>query len=278
MQLRLARRGKASPFNVSMQRQWPANFRRHLPPGTDSMTFGVTSRGHFEFRSTDTTAESAFISRRHTQASGLNTVSPDGRLFARVARLIFGTAFCVEVYSLQEGKVVSSAMLDASNFRAIRFSPDSQKVLVGTRDTIESLDIASSRWDTPVSLTATEERDRGRVVNRRIPLGFGLPGDLFTTRREVVYSRPAALHKFDVSPTGTLAVGSESGEIVLLSLASGERLAVVGTRILGSRPDLIRFSPTGEHLVAYAKGILHIFKLGTANENSEIVADSDTPE
>jgi hypothetical protein len=72
-------------------------------------------------------------------------------------------------------------------------------------------------------------------------------------------------------------VGSETGEIVLASLQSKERVGLVGDRILGAWPEMIEFSPTGKHLVAYAKGVLHIFKLDESNMNSEIVAGEAAP-
>ena len=97
-------------------------------------------------------------------------------------------------------------------------------------------------------------------------MGLGFPGDLYTTTREVVYARPAALSLFDVAPNGTLAVASETGQIVLASLKSKERAGLVGDNLLGARPEMIEFSPTGQHLVAFAKGVLHIVDIKNKNE------------
>lgn len=274
VQLRLARRGTSQPVDVCVQRQWPSNYSRRMPSLGECLTV-ATSNNAYVFRSADTTAETAFVSLRDIKRSGQQAVSPDAKWFAWLAPVVDGRDFCVEVHSLESGKLEYSTTLDTTNYRAMRFSPDSQQVLVGTRDTIEVFDLASETWQPPVVLTPPEDADPGRVVTRRIPLGLGFPGDLFTTSRDVVYSKPAALALFDVSPTGTLAVGSESGELVLASLESKERVGVVGDGILGAKPEMVEFSPDGRHLVAYAKGVLHIFQLDESNADSESVTGGE---
>ena len=46
---------------------------------------------------------------------------------------------------------------------------------------------------------------------------------------------------------------------------SHERIGLVGDKILGAKPEMIEFSPSGRHLVAFAKGVLHVFELDEAN-------------
>lgn len=274
VQLRLSRRGKSEPIDISVQRQWPAGAKPKLPSSNESMTLSL-SRGAFQFLSADTMQMVAFISLRDLKQQGQHVVSPNAELFAALSQPVKGREFCVEVHELATGKLKRSTILDANNYRHLRFSPESTQILVGTRDTIEVYDIEQDQWLDPVVLTPPEDADEGRVVNRRIPLGLGLPGDLYTTAREVVYSKPASLALFDVSPHGTLAVGSETGEIVMASLESKERVGLVGDNILGAKPELIEFSPTGGHLVAFAKGVLHIFELNESATNSEIVQESE---
>lgn len=276
VQLRLSRRGKSEPIDISVQRQWPAGARPQLPSSNESLTRSL-SRGAFQFLSADTMQMVAFISLRDLKQRGQHAVSPNGRLFGALSQPVNGREFCVEVHDLASGRLKRSTILDANNYRHLRFSPDSTQVLVGTRDTIEVYDIESDQWLDPVVLTPTEDADTGRVVTRRIPLGLGLPGDLYTTSRDVVYSKPASLTLFDVSPHGTVAVGSETGEIVMASLESKERIGLIGDKILGAKPEMIEFSPTGGHLVAFAKGVLHIFELDESAANSEITPQESTP-
>ena len=276
VQLRLARRGTSDPIDVSVQRQWSADYDRTMPPRSNSLLMGM-NKDVFQFRSADTMRLCAFVSVRDIERTGQFVVSPDGKWFGALAQIVNDHGFCLEVHDLQTGKLERSAMLPANNFRHMRFSPDSKQALVGTRDTIEIFDIESADWQEPVVLTPPEDVDIGTVVTRRIPLGLGFPGDLYTASREVVYAKPAALKQFAVSPNGTLAVGSETGEIVLASLQSKERVGLVGDGILGAWPEMIDFSPTGKHLVAYAKGVLHIFKLDETNMNSEVVGGESPP-
>ena len=266
VQLRLARRGSSEPVEISVQRQWASGVKHPLPEQGECLTQAI-SNNIFQFRSADTQQLSSCISLRDIKANGQTAISPDAKHFAALARTVDRRHFCLEVHDLASGKLEQSAILETPNYRHLRFSPDSKQVLVGTRDTVEILDIATGEWRDSVVLTPPTEADTGQVVNRRLPLGYGLPGDLYTTRREVVYAKPAALLMFDVAPNGTLAIGSETGEIVLASLQSKERVGLVGDNILGSKPELIEFSPTGGHLVAFANGVLHIFKLGGAEDN-----------
>ncbi len=269
VQLRLGRRGKATPVEVCLQRQWPSNVDHTLPTHGNSLTRSI-SKNVFRFYSADTLALSAFVHLRDLRNDGQKAISPDAKSFASVARLADRSDFAVEVHSLETGTVEASAILKENSFRALRFSPDRKHVLVGTRDTVEILDVTSGEWQEPVVLTAPEDADLGRVVTRRIPLGFGLPGDLYTTARDVVFAKPAALDEFAVSPSGTLAIASESGDIILASLETKERVGLVGDGILGGKPSMIEFAPDGRSLVAYAQGMLHIFQLGSESTNSAI--------
>lgn len=261
VQLRLDRRGRSEPVVACVQRQWPSDHHRMMPPNGSALTIGLNKK-IFQFRSADTGTLSACLNFRDIRKDGLKAISDDARFFASVAYLVDKSDFCVEVHSMADGVAVQSALLEKNNFRDIRFAPDGESVLVGTRDTVEILDIASGEWQEPVVLTAPEDVDQGRIVTRKIPLGLGLPGDLYTTSRDVVYAKPAALSMFDVSSTGTLAVASETGDIVLASLGTKERIALVGDNILGGRPTMIEFAPDGRSLVTYAQGVLHIFELG----------------
>lgn len=277
VQLRLARRGKSEPAEACIQRQWPANVAHKLPPSSNSLTLSVR-KNVFQFQSADTLSLSAFAHLRDLRNDGLKTISDDAKSFASVANLADRSDFAVEVHSLADGITTQSTSLNENNFRALRFSPNGKQILVGTRDTVEILDVASGEWKEPVVLTAPEDADEGRVVTRRIPLGFGFPGDLYTTAREVVYAKPAALSMFDVSPVGTLAIASETGDIVLASLESKERVGLVGDNILGGKPSMIEFAPNGKTLVAYAQGMLHIFELGTGEEDSAIKTEATVGE
>lgn len=269
VQLRLSRRGRSQPIEACVQRQWPSNQDHQLPSNGVSLTLSV-SKNIFQFCSADTLKWGSFVNFREIKKDGLKVISDDARYFASVAYLADRSKFGVEVHSMEKGTVIQSAVLDKNNYRAIRFAPDGEQVLVGTRDTVEILDLATGEWQEPVMLTAAEDVDEVRVVTRRIPLGLGFPGDLYTTARDVVYAKPAALSEFDVSPNGTLAVASETGEILLASLETKERDALIGDNILGGQPSMIEFSPDGGSLVAYANGVLHIFELGAENENSAI--------
>lgn len=272
VQLRLARRGSSTPVVACVQRQWPNSTSPKFPESGVSLTQAI-SRNVFQFRSADTLEVAGYARLRDIKSVGQHIVSPDATKFAALAKTVSGNGFGVEVHSLETGKLVHSTDLDTTNFRHIRFSLDSRLVLVGTRDTVEIFDTEKNEWLSPVVLTPPDESDNGRVVTRRIPLGLGLPGDLYTTSREVVYSKPAALAQFAVAPNGTLAIASETGEVVLASLKNKQRTGLVGDNLLGARPEMIEFSPSGDRLVAFAKGVLHIVDVEGQPKQEVVQAD-----
>ncbi|TWU34918.1 hypothetical protein [Novipirellula artificiosorum] len=277
VQLQLVRRGSSKPVEAVIQRQWPSGSRPTIPPHGECMTLSA-DRGAFQFCSADAQRFCAYLYGRDLRSGGQHVLSPNGRRFGLLNKVINGQDFGVEVHDLEKGTVERATTLETNNFRHMQFSPDSTQLLIGTRDTIEVFDIESDQWLDPVVLTPPEEADSGRAVTRRIPLGLGLPGDLYMTSRDVVYAKPAALSLFAVAPNGVVAVGSETGGIVLASLDTKDRIGVIGDEILGVKPEMIEFSPTGGHLVAFANGMLHVFKLNEEGSNSEIQAtDSSIP-
>lgn len=219
------------------------------------------------FRSADTGKECAFVSLRDIEPRGQHAFSRDGKLYSRVGKLESNRGFGIEVLSLETGHLLACAPFEAKGYSALQFTPSADKVLVGTRDAIECFDISTGEWTEAISLTDKEVRDPGRIVRRKIYAGLGFPGDLYITRPEVVFDKPAALHQFAVSPSGGIAIASETGDIVLASLETKSREAVVGEGILGTRSEMIEFTPSGSHLVAYADGLLHIFKLDNGKTN-----------
>lgn len=275
VQLRLARRGSSKPEEAEVQRRWEGT-RPELPSSGESYVRSRSKRA-LTFRSADNPNATAHISLRDLPMKGQQALSPDGKRFAMLGQVVNGKPYGVEVHSLATGVLERSTVLMASNYRQVRFSSDSKQLLVGTRDTVEVYDIESNRWAPPVVLTPREEVDSGRVVTRRTPLGFGFPGDLFMSTREVVFSKPAALVLFDVGPNGVLAVGSETGEVILASLESRGRVGVIGNELLGAKPEMVEFSPDGGHLVAYARGELFLIPLTEEDLQAPPVASPDKP-
>ncbi len=260
VQLRVARRGSPSELEFEVQRQWPTGTLKPPPAKGSSITLTET-HGCLALRTAPTAAEYAYVRLQNTKSSGESAVSADGKLLAFVSRMREGNSFGVEIHDLVEGRTKSAIFLNQLNYRRICFSHDGKQLLVGTRDSIEILDIANNKWDENIALRPEAEKDTGEIVNRRIPLGFGFPGDLYTSIPEVVYSKPAVLTTFDLSINGTIAVASEEGSIVLANLQKRARTGVLKQVSLGAPAESILFTPDGRQLIAYARGILHIIGL-----------------
>ena len=105
-------------------------------------------------------------------------------------------------------------------------------------------------------------------AQRREPSDSGFSGT-FAADLEV---RTGNVEHFRLGAGGRLDYQARSSTTFLVGRG---RIGLVGDNILGGKPELIEFSPTGRHLVAFAKGVLHIFALGEANANSEIQPEAD---
>jgi WD40 repeat protein len=271
IRLRHLRKGSSKPLEAALQRRWPDRVVRPRVESSRSLCKAV-NRGAFVFRAAPSGAEYAYLMLQDVEARGQGDTSPDGEYFSFVGRTRKGRKFAVEVHGLYEGAIKASLPFSQSNYCELHFSADSRKVLVGTRDSIEVLDVDSANWESPVPLVPAGERDGGKVVSRRIPLGLGFPGDLYTTVPEVVYSKPAALTAFASSATGLVAVASEQGDVVLFDLPSRARIGQIGDKVLGAPAEFVDFTPNGKHLVAFAKGVLHIFSVDGLIKNGSLKA------
>ena len=74
--------------------------------------------------------------------------------------------------------------------------------------------------------------------------------------------------RFDVLPNETIAVCSESGHLRLTSMENGS--VSMGENIFGSKAEFIKATPTGNHLIAFAKGVLYIFKLNASPKQPDL--------
>lgn len=261
MQLRFERKNQAEPIEVCLKRH--ARTKASPLPTTEGGVAFVEIGRAFAFFSGDSATECSAVMLRDLLVNGTGAVSPNGMLFGWVSKVQGSREFCAEVYELKDGQVIASGILDSNSPQSVRFSPNSKFLMVGTRDSVEAFDIKSGSWKDKIALVGPGEADDGRIVKRKIPLGMGgLPG-LRTSYSEKVYSKTASLSDFDVSPQSVMAIGSEAGELSLLYMRNKQRQRrELGERILKSKAQLVRFSPTGHRLVAYAGGNLHIFSIG----------------
>ncbi len=266
-QLRFRREGRAEPIEIELQRI-ATDEQEALPKSEGSIALGRIGRS-FVFYSGDSAAECMALTLRDTMQKGQGTIAPNGKYFGWVAVLQDGWDVCAEVYSLESGRVVASNVVKSRRIQRVRFSADSKHLLVGTPSSVEVLDIASGSWKGAVKLPEGPEIDR--VVKRSVPLGLGgLPG-MRSSYKETVKSKADPLSDFDFSPASILAVGSAAGDLTLVYKKRGEtQFLKLDDRMLNSRAEFVRFNPTGDRLVAYAKGNLHIVNIDDEFRNSHL--------
>ena len=72
--------------------------------------------------------------------SGEEAISPDGKKYAILSVQAKRDAYGVEIMDIATGRTISLMPLDIRFCYAIRFSPDSTRVLIATPDTVEIVD------------------------------------------------------------------------------------------------------------------------------------------
>lgn len=269
LQLRFTRKGKEDPIEITVQRKPSSRQSNPLPKRRIGIA-AVELRRSVAFYSSGTGRVCASLTPRDAEMEGFHAISPDCKLCGWISRLKGSRKeACVEVFSLATGSIVASGVIQSRDYKGIQFAPDSKTLLIGTRNTIEVFDIADQEWRSTISLVAPEERDEGRMVKRDAPVGLrsrGLEPRITAYFRE--YSKPAALCSFDVSASGLIAIGSESGELIVTKLTNPSVRRALGEKILKSKPEFVAFDPTGRHCVAYAGGEMFIFTVPTSGELS----------
>ena len=269
LQLRFARDGEKEPVEVTVQRKSNSQQLNPLPQNADEIAI-VELRKAIALYSATTGRVCASVTPRDAGMKGFGAISPDCKFFGWVSKLKGSRKeACVEVFDLATGRIVSSGVMPSIDYKGIDFAPDSKTLLVGTRNTIEVFDIAGENWKAAISLVPPEDRDKGRMVKREARVGLsarGLEARITAYFRE--FSKPAALCDFDVTASGQIAIGAESGDLILTDLANSSVRHALGEKILKSKPEFVAFDPTGRRCVAYAGGELFIVDVPAAKELS----------
>lgn len=266
-QLRFRREGNPDPIEIELQRH-SIEPEKTLPEAEGNIAFARVY-WEFVFYSGDSATEFTALKLRDTMRKGIGVVSPDGKLFGWVAVLDDGWKLCAEVYSLETSRVVASNIMGLQTCPCVRFSANSKQFLVGTTNAVNVLDIESGSWKEAVKLPEGPEVDR--VVKRSVPMGLGGLKGMRSSYKETVRTKVDALSDFDFSPDGVLAVGSAAGDLTLVYKRNGKtQFLRLGDRLLKSRAAFVRFNPTGDRLVGFANGNLHILRFDEAFRNAHL--------
>ncbi len=224
VQLRLLSSVSPAPKEVTLCRAPSSTMSAQLRPENGQVRIG--QRGSTFYLSQLPVGKIVVgVTTRNIEKPKSPYVSPDQRMLACAGKLIGHGRLAIEVHDLRTSKLHVTLPLEMVQCKGLAFSGDSQKLYVASRDTVQVLDLTTKKWLDAIALTSPHMRDSGRVVNRRIPLGLGGPGDLYATMKQRVFSTPAPLHTFAVSKNGLLAVGSEKGDVTLYDLKAGNRIA-----------------------------------------------------
>jgi WD40 repeat protein len=242
---------------------------RAVPPITDNLVLFQRGGRHTFVSAFDGTAIGSMTSEE-LQHFGQHAVSPDQRRFATLS---FTTRdrnkYGIEVFDVTKMERTLSLPFDRRSFAALKFSADGKELLVGSRDRIDVIDVATGKFQRSYRLdgavTTTSEDDHPKKNPVRLDGGVGnsvagaAAADVGT-----IYEPPT--HKVEsiaVSQT-LLAVASPWGHVDLWDLATGVSmksfpLAADGQKIYGQRKvEVMEFSPDGRWFVFFVNGVLNI--------------------
>lgn len=193
------------------------------------------------------------------QDVGQVTVSPDGRLFAIVAKRRDREGDGIEVFDIQTRERVLYAPFPGASWYQLRFSADASKLLIGTRDTVEILDVKSSKYEDALTLgwnpsdgDTPRAGGTGGAAKRSVGKTLGI--DLNRSRRR---SPRQLLRCLAVSAQNVVATGDPFGAVRVWDMATGEKLREFVTGY-DEHIEAVEFSPKGKWLAFYVKGELHL--------------------
>jgi WD40 repeat protein len=207
----------------------------------------------FVFRNARTRQTVATIVPESVEGIGQFAISADASRFAMVARQReHRNTGGVEVFRIAAGERESYVPY-AGTWRKVCFTPDGSKLLIGTRDSIEVLDLGKQAFAKPWRLAPEKKKESVIASPGLAPI---------QASREIIdyHAEPTwGLKQLAASPKGVVAIGESSGAVRLGDLnrrkilhviepAEGEKLAAEG----------MAFSDDGKWLAYYVAGTLHL--------------------
>ena len=239
--------GKPSPFKTGRR-----VYQAYQPPKLDGPLVRCLTHDlkRHEFRQAATGKVVSRFGTIDVKDVGQPAISPDGKLFAVIANNRSGEGYGIEVFSIASQERLAYVPFPGETWLQIRFSPDSSKLLIGTRQSVEVLDVKTRQYGKPYTLgwnppKADLKKDTtgatGAVVRSTADaVGFNLA-------RARQRSPQQLLYQFAVSSQGVLAVGDPFGLVTIWDMVTGTSLKKFPTEH-GEYIEAIEFSSNGKWL------------------------------
>ena len=219
--------------------------------------------GRHQFRDPQTGQPVAHLTTIAVSDRGNWTVSPDQRLFAFLGKNKSGKGTSIEVFDISSQDRIALIPYTKSSYGPIRFAPDNNLLLVGTRDSIEVADIKQQRFVGTNSLgwspSPKEKQNYGSGIAGSV---VGAAYDSFTSGAKSNENRSPTplLETYAVSSKNLIAVSDPKGNVSLWGI--GSRKPVFSIRAASTKKYdrcwNMGFSPDGKWLAYYVNGVLHI--------------------
>lgn len=175
-----------------------------------------------------------------------------------------GLQLGLEVFDVVKQERTHAAGVDVGAIYKACFTPDSQRVLIGSFDRIMVYDLAKSEFTAPILI--------GIDPGSALPKNDGGPGNsvLESAREELgirsstrVEASETLAASFDISPDGKfVAIGSGKGHCTLWSTEQNEKLGEIGEPSKEySGAEGMSISPDAKWVAYYVKGTLHVASL-----------------
>ncbi len=192
------------------------------------------------------------------QDIGQVAVSPDGKLFAILATRRDRDGDGIEIFTIASRERLTYAPFPGDSWYQIRFSADGSKLLIGTRDTVQILNIKTGKYEDALTLgwNAPDEVPRAGgtagSVKRSVAKTTGL--DINRSRKR----SPLQLLKcLAVSSQNVVATADPFGAVRVWDITTGEKLREFATGHEKAVQSM-EFSRDGKWFAYFVQGELHV--------------------
>ena len=235
----------------------------------ENMVWCVSNNLH-TFSSAHSGQVASVIQTEDVNPVGQYALSADAKTFAVLANRRAGKGAAVELFTLGSRECLGCVSFPIESWYQMAFSGDGSKLLIGTWDTVEVLDVKTRKFLSPLTLgwesPKPTKKEKEKVDEE--PRGGGSAGSVAgaaadrnafggSSDVEERHSPQQLVACLACSSRGIVATGDNGGQVTLWDLDTGKLVSRMPWTEQ-KKVEMVQFSPDGKWLAYYVEGVLHL--------------------